>query len=151
MNIIHKIQAAAQNRKTYRIGLLQAKAYRVLKHYTSKVLSEYKISTIEWAFLGLLYDAPKGMRSSVVANELGVEAPFITQIVKKLEKTDFILEKEDEKDSRAKILSLTKEGVKFVDITEVKLREVMRPLVKDVSPGALMSYIEVMQSIIKNQ
>ena len=71
MNIIQKIQTVAQNRKTYRVGLLQAKAYRVLKHHTAKALSEFNISHIEWAFLGLLYDAPKGMRSSALAKELG--------------------------------------------------------------------------------
>ncbi len=151
MNIFQKIQTISQNRKTYRVGLLQAKAYRVLKHHTSNALSEYKISTTEWAFLGLLYDAPEGMRSSAIAQELGVEAPFVTQLVKKLEKTNFLIEKEDEKDSRAKIISLTKVGIIFVDTTETKLREVMKPLIKGISPGALTAYLEVMQSIIKNQ
>ena len=150
MSFIKKLQTASRARTTYRVGLLQAKAYRILKQNTHDVLKEFNISTIEWAFLGLLHDSPLGMRSSSLADELGVEAPFITQMMKSLKVTKFLDQHEDPNDSRARIIKLTKPGREFVDRTEIHLRNSMRPLVKGVSPQDLVSYLSVMESIIEN-
>ena len=91
IQILEKLKRASYNRKTYRVGLLQAKAYRILKSRTTKILEPFDISTIEWAFLGLLYDKAS-LRTKVAARELGVEAPFITALVSSLKKRSFVVE-----------------------------------------------------------
>ena len=147
---IKKIQMAARTTTTYRVGLLQAKTYRALKQYTTAALAHLDITTVEWAFLGLLYDAPKGMRASEAAAELGVEAPFITVLHKKLGKKKLVEAKQDENDTRAKVLFLSKEGRAFVAETEIYLRDKMRPLVSGSSMRDILAYISVLQTINKN-
>jgi MarR family transcriptional regulator for hemolysin len=150
MSLIKKITTAAKYYKTYQVGLLQTKAYRVLKHHTARVLSEFDISTIEWAFLGLLYDNPKGIRLNILATELGVEAPFITQITTRLKKTQYFEHREDPEDSRAKIILMTKEGKAFVDKAEKHLRAETKALFQDVSAADLLTYITVLDKVIHN-
>jgi MarR family transcriptional regulator for hemolysin len=148
--IIKKISAGARNRTTYAIGLLQAKAYRILKQHTTKALSKYEISTVEWAFLGLLYENKDGLRSIEVAHELGVKPPFITSILNNFDKKHLVDISDDSKDSRAKVLRLTKEGNKFVDEVESYLKDKMRPLIGGAPLGDILSYILVLEKIIEN-
>lgn len=132
------------------MGLLQAKAYRVLKKQTADALAEYRVSTVEWALLGLLFQEDKGMRSSKLAKELGVEAPFITALFRKLEKRGFVDAISDENDSRARNIRLTDEGIDFVQSTEQKMKQRMRPLIEGISVNDLMSYVAVLEKILQN-
>jgi MarR family transcriptional regulator for hemolysin len=148
--IIRKVRAAVQNSKTYQIGLLQTKAYRVLKQFVDDALEHLKVTSTEWAFLGLLYEANTGMRAMDIAHELGVEAPFVTVLIKKLEKQGFIEAREDSKDRRAKRICLTDLGRTFVKETEVYLRGELRTLIKGGNISDIASYITVLELIIEN-
>ncbi len=148
MSIFKQIKRVRDNRTSYSVGLLQAKAYRALKQTTGMILDEHGISTVEWAFLGLLYE--RSMSPTVAAHELGVEAPFVTSLVGKLKEKGFMLEERDEKDARRKSLRLSEAGRKFVADTEVVLRSRMRPLVKGASTRDLLGYLTVLESIIEN-
>lgn len=149
INVLTKIKSAAHNRTSYRVGLLQAKAYRVLKQKTMVVLTPLGISTIEWALLGLLADR-KSLRMSHVAQELGVEAPFITAMVLQLKKKNFIVLTKDINDSRVKSMSLTTEGNTFVTETEPIVRGAMRPIISGVSITDLLGYLSVLEQIVHN-
>jgi DNA-binding MarR family transcriptional regulator len=149
MGIFKKISQAISNRTTYRVGLLQAKAYRILKRRTGEVLEPIGISTVEWAFLGLIYER-ETIQPKIASQELGVEAPFITEIVSKLSKKKLVLETQDEKDRRYKSLSLTAEGKNFVESHERMVRDHMRPLVSGASAKDLLGYISVLETIVAN-
>lgn len=148
--IIKKIKSAAHNRTTYKVGLLQAKAYRLLKAHTARGLSDHGASTIEWAFLGLLYDMKEGVRSSVLARELGVEAPFISNLSASLQFKGMVESVMDENDSRGRIVRLTQEGIVFVEKVEQEMQAHMRPLLKDISICDLVSYISVLETLVIN-
>jgi len=148
--IIKKIKIAIRNRTTYRVGLLQAKAYRILKRYTSEGLQSHDISTVDWALLGHLNDFKGGCRLSHLAEELGVEAPFVTVLYTKLHKKGLVISKTDPDDSRAKIICLTQKGEGFVRETEEGLKTHMRPLLKGLSSNEVVSYINVLEHIIEN-
>jgi DNA-binding MarR family transcriptional regulator len=150
MGIIKTIQIAARNNKTYRVGLLQDKAYRILKQTITKALSPYEITSVHWAFLGLLSDNSDGMRPNDAAKELGVEAPFVTILFKELEKRNFVESQPDTSDSRAKILCLTKEGRSFVEKTETYLRKEINHITQNVSAKDLLGYLTVLDGIVKN-
>ncbi len=150
MRIIKKIQLAAKNRTTYKTGLLQAKAYRILKHHTSKALEKHGMASIHWAFLGLIFESKGGIRSSDAAEELGVEAPFITKLFTDLHKKGLVRMNVDPTDSRARLINLTDEGVRFVPIIESYLRAEIGPLIKDIPLNELISYLAVLQKIITN-
>jgi DNA-binding MarR family transcriptional regulator len=149
--IIKKISTAQRNSTTYTSGLLQAKAYRALKKWTTNALKSRNISTIDWALLGLLYEKRSGYRPSELASELGVEAPFITALVTKLKKQHYVESKRDTKDTRVKCICLTAEGSEFVQQTETFLRSAMRPLIHDISIGDIISYLIVLEKIIENE
>ena len=149
-NIVQKIQTAVRYRTTYNAGILQAKSFRVLKSHTGLGLDPYDISTMEWAMLGLLRDNSSGLRSSVLAEELGVEAPFITILFSKLKKLGYVISNVDQKDSRAKIICATEKGKKFVENTEIELRSHMQSLLEGISKKDLLSYLTVLEKIIEN-
>jgi DNA-binding MarR family transcriptional regulator len=150
MNITRKIKIASENTTTYRAGLLQTKAFRILNQRTTEILSEFGITTIEWAFLGLLYEAPLGTSSGALADELGVEASFVTQIVQRLKSSGHFAAEIDPEDNRVKIFTLTKSGRSFVQRTEKHVRKNMKPLLKNIPLGDLITYLSVMQSVIDN-
>jgi DNA-binding MarR family transcriptional regulator len=147
--MLKSLNALRRNRTTYQVGLLQAKAYRALKNVTSEHLEPFNLSTTQWAFLGLLLDKG-GLAPSVAADELGVEAPFVTVMVRDLKKRGLLTEEKNTQDSRRKVMCLTKEGERFVTETEAHMRSKMRPLISGVSPRAFVDYLLVLEQIIKN-
>jgi len=151
VNLFKKIQNTVKNRKTYRAGLLQAKVYRVFKGYTQeKLMSSYNLSTIDWALLGLLEDNENGMRPSVLAEELGVEAPFVTVLVARLKELGIVDVKSDTSDNRVKIFYLTAKGKKMVPQIEAYLRGEMKTLIKGISYDELITYLSVLEKISEN-
>ncbi len=150
MGLIKKIQNAVRNRTTYRSGLLQARVYRALKTYTGEKLSAYGISTIDWALLGIVYDRPEGIRANALADELGVEAPFITVLFGKLKKMGILDSKVDLKDSRAKNIFVTPKGKLFIPKVEATLYQELKVLIEDISASEMLTYITVLEQINEN-
>lgn len=148
--MLKKIITTLRQSNTYRIGLLQARAYRILKQETSTILQPLGISTVEWAFLGLLYDK-KVLRMKDAAQELGVEAPFITATFAQLHVKKLVQESRSEVDVRVKLLSLTDLGRSFVEETEEHVRKSMRYLMAGANPRDLIGYVSILELIIKNE
>jgi DNA-binding MarR family transcriptional regulator len=133
---------------TYRIGLVHTKLNRLLKQRTTRLLEGTGVNPPEWALLGVLFDAKKHMRLNVLAEELGVEASFVTTMAKSLTKRALIILTTDPDDNRAKEISLTKEGRVFVEKTERQLRDAMRPAVGSLSIRNLLSYFSVLNTLV---
>ncbi len=148
--MLNKIKLVIENNTTYRIGLLQSKAQRILHECTTKYLKNLKISPINWAFLGIVNDHEDGIRPSEAAEILGVEAPFITSMINDLRKKGLIADKSHPEDNRVKMVQLTQKGRKFVESTESQLRTQMKVLVKDISPKEFADYLYVLKKIIDN-
>ena len=150
LEYLKKIIAHPEMLTTYHSGLLQAKAYRILKLRTSAFLAPFDISTIEWALLGILKDNPAGFRLLTLSEMLGVEQPFVTVLAEKLRKRKFITLTPQPDDKRVKITRITPEGKAFVIKTEKSLRSEMRPLFKNASVKDLFSYLKVLSTIVEN-
>ena len=133
---------------TYRIGLMHTKLNRLLKQRTTRSLEGTGVNPPEWALLGVLFDSKKGIRLSEVAEELGVEASFVTTMVKSLTKRDLVTLQVDPDDNRAKEITLTATGKAFVDKTEKHLRDTMRPLVGKTSIRNLITYFSVLNTLV---
>lgn len=132
------------------MGLLQAKAYRALKQHTAQTLSGFNITTVEWALLGLLFDHPEGLPATEVANKLGVEGPFITQLVITLEKKKLVCRRADDRDKRVKRLYLENATKPLIGQIEGLLRKKTRKLLHGLSIRELLSYRHVLQTIVEN-
>lgn len=135
---------------TYRIGLLQSRAFRIMKQRTTQHLSVFDISPFDWALLGLLFDSKKGMRCRTIAEEIGVEAPFVTSRTRILKSKGLIDEKGDKADQRAKILRLTEKGKNFVIKIERDLRLSMNYFVDGGSLSDFATHIRVIELVIEN-
>ncbi|MDR0267089.1 MarR family transcriptional regulator [Paenibacillus sp.] len=80
-----------------------------------------KIEGIKMSELGLLFTIKKnvkpgttGLMVSEISNILRVTSPTVTQVIKSLEKKDWVVRTMDEVDRRAVRINLTEEGEKVV-------------------------------------
>lgn len=150
ISFIKKVNTARKNLKTYRVGLLQAKAYRSLKNRTAVALKPYGLGTVDWAFLGVLNDAIKPIRFAEMAGLLDVDAPFITELIGKLIKKDLIEFERDAKDKRIKLLRLSNKGKKMVPEIESVMRSKSKEWLKGLSVNEVLTYISVLKKISEN-
>lgn len=135
---------------SYRAGLLQAKAFRILKKKTNQVLEQYNINATDWGILGLLYDNPKGITYKKIATEMGVKAPFVTRSIAALVEKKYCTFVQSTTDGRAKIATITPKGSVFVKKTEkVVMQSVLRAF-KGTSKRNVLGYILTMVSIVEN-
>ena len=138
--------------KTYKIGLLQTKAYRILNQETAKALKPFGITPIDWALLGLLYEASQeGLRLSQLAIELGVEAPYITEQSESLIKQKWITVTPTPSDKRVKLMALTDHARKKIPNIEKKLIGAMVPLLKGSGISELKGYRQILANIVNNK
>lgn len=132
--------------RTYTTGLLQAKAYRILKHYLSRHLAKYELTMPQWAFLGLVLDA-QTIRLADLAAQLDVEPPFATALADQLFKKELISRAEDPHDRRVKLITLTTTGKLLVPVVEEDVKNAMRLIYKEITPQELGAYIKVLDAM----
>lgn len=134
---------------TYESGLLQAKAYRLLKNYTSAILAPYNLTTAEWALLGHLYDTGE-LKLREIASLLSVEAPLVTNMVDQLEKNGYAKRINHPTDRRARYVTLTDKGRKSIPEIEKVVKKAVKKMLKGVSILDLLAYMRVVRHIVEN-
>jgi MarR family transcriptional regulator for hemolysin len=132
---------------SYTSGLLQARAYRLLRSYVNKTLSEFHLTMAEWALVGQLYDQRAGLRFADLATILEVEPPLVTKLVDGLETRKIVTRQEHPDDRRAKVICLTEAGVALVEKVEKIVTQAMRELLRNVSVDDLRIYLKVLAQI----
>jgi len=150
MTIINQL-IDAKNLKTYSVGLLQTKVYRALKANTELFLKPYGISSIEWAYIGTASEYPKGIRSTDLAEILGVEAPFVTSLSAKFHKRKLVEYQKDPNDKRVKCIVITPAGHALIKEIEPILREESKKWLKDLSVKEVLTYIKVLKKIAEQE
>lgn len=81
---------------------------------------EVGLSLVQWCLLRKLIDMPAASAFSL-AKEVGIHPSTLTQTLKRLEKKGFVFISEDPKDSRRKVVSLTRLGRKSMQDAEKKM------------------------------
>ena len=147
MSIFNDIENTRKNLTTYRVGLLQTKAYRKLKQRTSEALKPFNITSIEWAFLGMLHEYRDGTRSNELGEVLGVEAPYITSLASRFEKEKILKYTKDEKDGRAKKIQLTEKGHAQVVEIEAFLRKESKKWLEGISIREIIIFLKVLKKL----
>lgn len=148
LGLAKKISTGASHHTTYQIGLLQSRAYRILKQETARALEKYKMSPTEWSCLGLLYDNPKGLHASVVAEDLGVMAPFVTELAQDLKARKLIDVVTTTGDKRMRLIRITNTGIQFVTEVEPTVRLEMKQLIASLTRNDFLSYLVVLKTIV---
>lgn len=145
-----KAKRMPQLMTTYRIGLVQAKAYRILNARTAELLEPLGVRPLDWALMGLLKDHPEGMSPGALAEELGVKAPHVSAQLTRLKQKDLVYDCVKEEDKRQKCVGLTDAGHRFLPETEKLLREGMRDLVTGATLKDVLAYVHVLGTIGEN-
>jgi DNA-binding MarR family transcriptional regulator len=137
------------NRKAYDSGLVQGKAYRILTTNITDVLLPYSISMPEWKLLGQLAEGGN-MKLAKLAELLAVEAPLVTALVDSLEKKGLVKRTSDPQDKRAKLIEATPKAMKILEELEPKVKAKARLLLDGISQDDLVTYLKVLDTIVKN-
>ena len=85
-----KLVGASTEFDTYTLLRLQAKSYRLIKNAVSETLHQYKLSVLDWSLLGILFQKPEGSRFVEISTTMGVEPPFVTELITTLKKKGFV-------------------------------------------------------------
>ncbi len=149
MELFDHIRTIARNRKTYAVGLLQSRAYRALKQQTAILLKEDGLTPVEWSMIGIIGDRPASICASDIALILGVKAPLVSRLIKRLHAGGWI-DIVKSGDKRQRFLVLTSHGNKMLDTIEKRLHVGMRPLLRGVKAKDLLGYLHTLEAIEGN-
>ena len=151
MSILKQLISKRVYLTTYQIGLLVARTHRTLKAHTDEVLAPYDLTSVDWAIMGLVHDDNgSGIRLSDLSIELGVEAPFITVRIKRLEKRQLVLITQSTHDKRERLVTSTPAGIKIVTTIEPILRTQSRRWLTGANLLDIKGFITTMKTIVKN-
>ncbi len=151
MSLLKRLIVKHLTLTTYQIGVLVARTHRVLKAHTDEVLAPYDLTSVDWAILGLLHDDKQtGMKLSVLSEELGVEAPFITVRIKRLQNRKLVTVEAGKNDKRERLATITATGSELVTAIEPILRRESRTWLKGVGPLDVKGFIAVMKTVTLN-
>lgn len=95
----------------------------VLHHLNKDVERKFKLSLVQLFVLLKLRQLP-GVSAQVLASAVGVHPSTLSQTLRRLSRKEFVFVTEDPKDSRKKILALTKRGKESIDLVYRDLKEV---------------------------
>lgn len=138
------------NLTTYEVALLQSKAYRSYNVRMSGALKEFDLVPPYWILLGVLFNHKEGIRFTDIADMIGVKKPLVTRMVDKFEKDGLVQRRGSSEDKRSRSVLLTTRGIKLVPKVESRLRNEMRSILKEISPKDIISYVTVLEAIIKS-
>ncbi len=92
---------------TYQAGVLQAKMHRTLQKQCDLILNKYGISKMQWLIIGIVLDSgEKGIRLTELSETLGTTMSYITNAINLLELKGMVSRKDNNTDSRSKLISI---------------------------------------------
>jgi DNA-binding MarR family transcriptional regulator len=115
-----------------------------IERLSARIEQKAGISLAQWSVLIRLKDLP-ACSAQDLAQAVGVHPSTLTQSLKRLEKKGYIFVGKDPKDSRKKILSLTRSGAKKLD-EALRILQPWRDLVQP-KVNAMESLVELISSL----
>ena len=144
------MQLLLEYRKSYTAGLLQSKAFRILKKKTNEVLEPLGVNATDWGVLGLLLKEKDGLRLTDLSREVGVKAPYITKSITTLAQLGYVSVGVHKEDTRAKIATITKEGKLFVGRAEKLVAKQLQFVFKNVPIRDLLGYVRTLDVVVRD-
>jgi DNA-binding MarR family transcriptional regulator len=134
---------------TYHAGIVQSRAYRVLKQLMSSLLKKHGLTMMDWAMLGLVYDAGRaGIRITDLATSLDTTKAFVTSHINVLEAKRLVTRAVGSADTRTRIVKISPNARAKVQKIEQQLRTDMRQtLYGSIKPSDLAVYVSVLNQI----
>lgn len=134
---------------TYKIGLIQAQAYRNLQAHFWAALKPFGVTIPEWSLLGVLNDNGQ-MTLTELTKALRSKASHPTVLVDELEDRGLVRRIPHKTDKRTKLVSLSPKGKALVPKVELAARTHIREMLGDVDRDSLETYFIVLQQLASN-
>ena len=134
---------------TYRAGVAQSSAYRVLMKFTDDAVKQYGITSMQWFMIGVIYDSGSaGVTVTDLSKLLDTNVPYVTNTLNLLESKDIIIRTAREADTRQKVVTIHPDFIDNIQQIEQDLRHKMQSvLYADITPQELLTYIKVLYKI----
>ena len=138
------------NLHTYVTGTIQTRAYRLLRQQVIDVLDRYELTPTYWSMLGVILEARDGIRQTDVAKLLQVKPPLVTMMARELQNRGLITSVTNQFDARAKLLTTTPAGKKYIKTVEANLSKMLDNLLDGLTEKDMATYQKVLTTIIAN-
>lgn len=131
---------------TYQAGAVQASVHRSLQQLCDQILEPFGITKMQWLIIGHILDAgTEGIRVSDLAKNLSTTIPFITNAVNVLEARSLVARRDNQQDSRSKLLIINPNFAPRCEEIETALRKGLREtLYASIEPEDFKIYIKVL-------
>lgn len=137
------------NITTYQAGAAQASIHRLLQKLSDDILTPYGITKMQWMIIGTVFDSGKaGVRISDLADNLSTTLPYLTTSINLLESKKILIRKNNAKDSRSKLVTVSTSFAPKFEQIEKSLRDGLRESIyAKVEPKDLNTYIKVLYQL----
>lgn len=134
---------------TYRSGIAQASAFRIVKKHTTSALKDYDLTCMQWFTIGIIYDAgPSGIRLTDLAEQLDTTLAYMTTMVNMLESRGIATKTPHDKDARTKMIAIQPSYRKQCKEIEAHVRRRLAELLYGhITKEELYNYIQVLCKI----
>ena len=111
------------------------------------MLSEFNITPVQFGLLYRLSEVDE-IDQRTLGSQIGVNAATISDVTLRLENRGLLTRKESEQDRRVKLLSITAEGVDFVQTTIPPVKDMQGVLLEPLTPSESEEFIRLASKII---
>lgn len=134
---------------TYHAGATQAYVNRKLQRICDAILEPFGITKMQWLIIGTILDSGKpGIRISDLAEKLGTNAPYLTNAINLLESRNILNRKENNADSRSKLVVVSDDFAAKCPEIEAALRDGLRKTIyANIDPVEFSIYIKVQEQL----
>jgi DNA-binding MarR family transcriptional regulator len=134
---------------TYRAGVAQSTAYRLLKKFTEECVAPHGITMMQWFIIGMIYDSGElGIGVTELSQAVDTNVPYITNTLNLLEQKKMIVREARRDDSRSKVVRINEQFAPTVLQIEADLRQKMRSSIySNVTPEELKTYLTVLYKL----
>lgn len=112
------------------------KIFRNTQSYLDKVLKKYNLTSGAYPYIFTL-EKNEGISQIKISNEIGNDKAMSTRTINKLIENDFIYRQQDEQDSRAYKLYLTKKSKKIIPELHREIDSIIGLITEDLSEKEL--------------
>lgn len=130
---------------TYQAGVQQATMHRVLQKHCDAVLKPYGITKMHWLIIGTTLDGGSdGVRLTDLAESLGTTTSYITNAITLLESKKILTRKDNNTDSRSKLVSINHTFIpKCAEIEATLRKELRKYIYSQIEPADFRTYMKV--------
>lgn len=134
-----------------RLSILIKKTALAVEKKTNQALSEIKLTNAQLRILLMLYHKQhREIRQIDIETAFGMTNPTVTGILNNLEKKDLIMRRENPKDKRSKIISLTSHAFSIIPEIFDYADEIEEQVVKSLTKKEQEQLGAILKKIMKN-